>query len=102
MKRIEVERMSVGDFLRGQYGRRNPERRTLGLITASPGALLDPVALIAAGVVLIAVNAESFLVRMGLYDIADGVGAVLRVALPVAAFGGFLYLMYSSPFISWR
>lgn len=104
-KRNEVERMSVAEFMSGQYRKqpvRRRELRTLGLITASPMALLDPVALTVAGVVLVAVNLEGFLFRLGLYDIAETIDGTVKVVLPVACVAGFLYLMFTNPFIDWR
>ncbi|WP_404351628.1 hypothetical protein LG311_10145 [Sutcliffiella horikoshii] len=97
-KKVEV--LDFRSFMNRQTitTRRTPPTLALSI---SPIAMLDPIALCAAGAVLGFVMLEKYLASSNLDHLAELINDFLRFACPTAFFIALVYFLVSNPFMAW-
>ncbi|MGD6775249.1 hypothetical protein [Sutcliffiella horikoshii] len=99
----KVEALDFRSFMKCQNIKGCQVRRieSVKLLSISPVAMLDPIALCAAVGVLAFVMLEKYLAGSNLDHLAEIINDFLRFACPTAFFIALVYFLVSNPFMAW-
>ncbi|KMJ59384.1 hypothetical protein AB685_00385 [Bacillus sp. LL01] len=99
----KVEVLDFRNFMKCQNKKKGQPLRigSVKLLSISPVAMLDPIALCAAIGILSFVMLEKYLSGSNLDHLAEVINDILRFACPTAFFIALVYFLVSNPFMAW-